>query len=165
VRISLTAIDWLPMRKLGDVEEARVVMTEATEWGLWRWLLEKGRVQEIADRATDALAKADEKVKSGWSAELKTAYTELLDQEKPQRGRRKQNGENNRIADDVKLTAKRVKEAYDRGQRARVDAENTFAEADRRLSADLARVGCQKALTSYDLRERAIRTAEAARCA
>jgi len=154
------------MRKLSDVEQARVVMTEATEWGLWRWLLEKGRVQEIADRATDALAKADEKVKAGWSAELKTAYTELLDQEKPQRGRRRKgDGENNRIAEDVRLTAKRVKEAYDRGQRARVDAETTFAEADRRMSTDLARLGCQKALTSYDLRERAIRTAELARCA
>lgn len=154
------------MRKLSAVEEARVVMTEATEWGLWRWLLEKGRVQEIADRATDALAKADEKVKSGWSAELKAAYTELLDEEKPQRGhRRKEDGENNGIAEAGKLTAKQVKDAYDRGQRARVDAENTFAEAERRMSTDLARLGCKKALVSYDLRERAIRKAEAARCA
>lgn len=152
------------MRKLRAVEEARVVMTEAAEWGLWRWLLEKGRVQEIADRATAALAAADKKVKAVWSDELKRAYTELIDQEKSQNGHHhKKNGET-QIADAVKLAARRVKEAYDQGQRARIDAEETFTEAERRMRTDLARLGCQKALASYDLRERAIRKAETADC-
>ncbi len=43
------------MRKLPAVEEARAIMTEGTEWGVWRWLLEKKRVREIADKARAAL--------------------------------------------------------------------------------------------------------------
>jgi len=67
------------MRKLAAVEEARAVMTEGMEWGVWKWLLEKRRVQEIADRATAALHEADRKVKAAWSDELKTAYKELVE--------------------------------------------------------------------------------------
>ena len=151
------------MRKLAAVEEARAVMTEGMEWGLFRWLLEKGRVQEIGDRATAALTEADRKVKATWSDDLKRAYKELVDQEKPRRPRHPEKGpESHDIAADVRLTAKKVKEAYDEGQRARVDAEDTFDEAERRLSTALARAGCRKALDSYDLRERAIRMAESA---
>jgi hypothetical protein len=152
------------MRKLAAVQEARAVMTEGMEWGMWRWLLEKGRVQEIADRATAALDEADKKVKAAWSDDLKRAYQELVDEEKPKRGRRQEKhpkAETANIAPEV-LTAKRVKEAYDEGQRARVDAEDTFEEAEQRLSTELAREGARKALESYDLREHAIRKAEAA---
>jgi hypothetical protein len=149
------------MRKLA-VEEARAVMTEGTEWGVWKWLLEKGRVQEIADRATAALDSADRRVKAAWSDELKTVYKELVEQEKPKRGRRQEDPAAANIAPEVRLTAKRVKQAYDEGQRARVDAEDTFEEAERRMSTALAREGARKALESYDLREHAIRKAEAA---
>jgi hypothetical protein len=141
------------MRKLAAVEEARAVMTEGMEWGVWKWLLEKRRVQEIADRATAALHEADRKVKASWSDELKTAYKELVEQEKPKRGRRQEKDpEGVNIAPEVRLTAKKVKQAYDEGQRARVDAEDTFEEAERRMSTDLAREGARKALESYDLR-------------
>jgi len=151
------------MRKLAAVEEARAVMTEGIEWGLFRWLLEKGRVREIADRATAALDEADRKAKATWSDDLKSAYNELVDQEKPKRSRRQEKDpESHDIPPDVRLTAEKVKAAYDEGQRARVDAEDTFDEAERSMSTDLARVGCRKALDSYDLRERAIRMAEAA---
>lgn len=151
------------MRKLAAVEEARAVMTEGMEWGVWTWLLEKSRVQEIADRATAALHEADRKVKAAWSDELKTAYKELVEQEKPKRGRRQEKDpEGVNIAAEVRLKAKKVKQAYDEGQRARVDAEDTFEEAERRMSTDLAREGARKALESYDLREHAIRKAEAA---
>jgi hypothetical protein len=151
------------MRKLAAVEAARAVMTEGMEWGLFRWLLEKGRVQEIADQATAALAEADRKVKATWSHDLKKAYEDLVDQEKPKQSRRQEEDpESQDIAPEVRFTAKQVKEAYDEGQRARVDAEKTFDEAERRLNTDLARAGCRKALDSYDLRERAIRMAEAA---
>ena len=51
------------MRKLAAVEEARAVMTEGMEWGVWKWLLEKRGVQEIADRATAALHEADRRSK------------------------------------------------------------------------------------------------------
>lgn len=153
------------MRKLAAVEEARAVMKEGMEWGMWRWLLEKGRVQEIADRATAALDEADRKVKATWSDDLKQAYKELVDQEKPKRVHRQEKDpktETADIASEVRLTAKRVKEAYDEGQRARVDAEDTFEEAEQRMSTDLAKEGARKALESYDLREHALRKAEAA---
>ncbi|HYL11830.1 MAG TPA: hypothetical protein VEV41_02280, partial [Terriglobales bacterium] len=60
------------------------------------------------------------------------------------------------------LTAKRVKEADDKAEHCRLDAEDTFDEAERRFSADMAREGARKALKTYDLREAAIRKAEAA---
>jgi hypothetical protein len=150
------------MRKLTAVEEARGVMTEAMDWGMWRWLFEKARVQEIADRATAVLAETDRKIKAAWSDDLKKAYQELVDQEKPKRGHRQEKDHEDGITPEVRLAAKKVKEAYEKGQRTRVDAEDTFEEAERRMSTDLARVGCRKALESYDLRERAIRKAEAA---
>ena len=117
------------MRKLAAVEEARAVMTEGMEWGVWKWLLEKRGVQEIADRATAALHEADRKVKAAWSDELKTAYKELVEQEKPKRGRRQEKDpEGVDIAPEVRLMAKKVKQAYDEGQRARGDAEDTILD-------------------------------------
>lgn len=153
------------MRKLAAVEEARDVMRQGMDWGLWRWLLEKGRVREIADRATAALNEADRKVKATWSDELKRAYKELVDQPKAKRGRRPVNDPNTETADiapEVRLAAKRVKEADDEAERTRLDAEDTFDEADRQMSTELAREGARKALETYDLREAAIRKAEMA---
>ena len=43
---------------------------------------------------------------------------------------------------------------------SRLDAEGTFDEAERRLSAAVAREGAQKAIASWELREKAIRKAE-----
>jgi hypothetical protein len=148
------------MRKLAAVEEARAVMTEAADWGVFRWLLEKGRVQEIADRATVALAEADSRVKEAWGEDLKRAYKALVQQEKSSRDHKK-NGLHS-MAPELTRLARSVKQAYDEGQRARVQAEATFDEAERRMSPDLARTGCRQALESYDLRERAIRKSEAA---
>jgi hypothetical protein len=59
----------------------RTIMTERTHWSVWRWLLEKERVREIADRATAALDEADKKIKATWSSDLKRAYKELVDQD------------------------------------------------------------------------------------
>ena len=44
---------------------------------------------------------------------------------------------------------------------ARLDAEDTFDEAERRLSAGMAREGARKAIESWELREKSIRKAEA----
>jgi len=139
------------MKKIAAVEEARAVMSEAADWGLWKWLLEKSRVQEIADRATAALANADKRVKASWSEELKKAYAGLEEG-------RKGNG----IAPHLRLAAQKVKAAYEKGQRARMEAEETFEQAERTMSTEMARVGARKALESYDLREGAIRRAEEA---
>jgi len=154
------------MRKLAAVEDARAVMTAGMEWSVWKWLLEKKGVREIADRATAALDQADEKAKAAWSDELKIAYLDLADQDdKPKRARResgKKKEESNSIDPEIRLTAQRIKEADDAAERARLDAEDTFDEAERQMSASLAREGARKALKTYDLREHAIRKSEAA---
>jgi len=60
---------------------------------------------------------------------LKTAYKELVEQEKPKRGRRQEKDpEGVNIAPEVRLMAKKVKQAYDEGQRARGDAEDTILD-------------------------------------
>jgi len=135
------------MRRLVPVEEAKALLTESIDWSVWRWMTEKGRVREVADRGTASLDEADEATKASWSADLKKAYRD----------------ENVRNVDPkVKAAAKRVKEADDEAYRARMDAEQTFDEAERRLSASIAREGARKAILAYDLREKAIRKAEAA---
>jgi len=114
-------------------------MQQGREWSVWRWLFEKGRVREAADRATEALAAANQKVKDSWTDDLKRAYT---------------NG---------KAKAQGVREADQEAMRATDEAETMFAEAERSMSGNMAREAAQRALDSYDLREKAIRKAEAAR--
>lgn len=153
------------MRKLPAVEDARAIMTQGLEWSAWRWLLERGRVREMADRATAALDRADQRVKSAWPEELKLAYAQLLAAEKKSK---RKNGSNHGaeephfIAPEVWAIAQRVKQADDKAERCRLDAEDIFDEAERRISAAMARQGARKALETYDLRESAIRKAEAA---
>ena len=55
----------------------------------------------------------------------------------------------------------RVKEADDDAYNAHEDAEDVFAEAEKRMSTSGAREGARKALIAYDLHEAAIRKAEA----
>lgn len=152
------------MRKLPAVEDARAVMTEAMDWSVWRWLLEKGRVREIADRATAALDRADKRAKAGWCDELKQAYNELLEEGRPKRNRG--NGRaasaGNGAVFEVRLLAEQIKRADDQAERVRLDAEDTFSEADRTMNTSLAREGARKALRTYDLREKAIAQSEAA---
>ena len=57
---------------------------------------------------------------------------------------------------------KGVKEADDTAETKRLDAEDAFDEAERRMSTAMAREGARKALETYDLHEKAIRKAEAA---
>jgi len=151
------------MRKLAAVEEARALMQEALDWGLWRWLLEKAHVREIADRATAALDEADRRTKAHWSDELKQAYHDLVLHQKRRRSNEKpQNSARPDISPAVRVAAEHIKQADDEAERARLDAEDTFDEAERRMSTDLAREGAGKALRTYDLREAAIRKSEAA---
>lgn len=151
------------MRKLAEVEEARAIMSAGMDWGVWKWLMEKKRVRGIADRATEALNNAEQKVKQGWAEELKIAYDALVDEEFSKGKKRKgKNGATTAIDPKVLETARQVKEADDETERCRLDAEDTFDEAERRLSTAGAREGARKALATYDLHEKAIRKAEAA---
>lgn len=133
------------MKKLARVEEAKALMSEARDWSVWRWLIEKRRVREAADRATEALGELEEKVKAGWSEELRKAST---------------NGRLRSLDPELKLAFDELKKAEEAAEASRLDAEATFDEAERRLSAAMAREGTQKAIASWELREKAIRKAE-----
>jgi hypothetical protein len=154
------------MQRLTEVEEAKALMNEAKNWGVWRWLFEKSRVRATADRAVDALGEAEKKVKASWDDDLKRAYRELEAQaafESNPRAKRqyeKAKEEAKDIDPEVKRAVQRVKEADDEAENARLDAEGTFDEAERQMSSSMARQGAEKAIDSWDRRERAIRKAE-----
>lgn len=154
------------MRKLPAVEGARDIMTQGMEWGVWKWLLEKKRVRAIADQARAALDEQEMKVKLGWSDDLKIAYNSLVDENgnaKRARAKAKDKPKANGSAADSKILSavKAVKEADDDAYNAHEDAEDLFAEAEKKMSTSLAREAAGKALVAYDTHEAAIRKAEA----
>jgi hypothetical protein len=154
------------MQKLAEVEEATALMNEAKDWGVWRWLFEKRRVRATADRAVDALSEAEKKVKATWDDDLKRAYRELeaqsafQDNPRLKRQYEKAKEDAKDVDPEVKRAVQRVKEADDDAYNARMDAEETFDEAERRMSAGMAREGAEKAIDSWERREKAIRKAE-----
>ena len=141
------------MRKIPEVETAKQIMTEAQDWSLWHWLFEKRNVRKAADDANAALAAAEKKVKESWSADLQRAYAELSGS-KRRAGRALDPG--------LVETARIIKEMDDNAEQVRLEAEDIFDDADRRLSASIAREGTFKAIEAWILREKAIRKAEAA---
>jgi hypothetical protein len=154
------------MHKLAEVEQARAMMNEAKDWSIWRWLMEKRRVRTTADIATAALDELEKKVKAGWSEDLKKAYQELVAEEAAKANARsrqkyeKAREEAQHIDPRIKQAIEKVKEADDVATAARNNAEDTFVEAEKRLSAGMAREGAQKAIEAWDVREKAIRKAE-----
>lgn len=154
------------MKKLPAVEDARAVMTQGTEWGVWKWLTEKKRVRTIADQARATLDDVEMKVKLTWSDDLKVAYNQLVAQNGDAKQARRQSHDKKKEtangADSRSLSAvKRVKEADDDAYNAHEDAEDLFAEAEKKMSTSKAREAARKALEAYDLHEAAIRKAEA----
>ena len=149
------------MKKLPEVEEAKTLMIEATDWSLFRWLFEKRRVRETADQANAALDRLNQAVKSRWSSDVKAAYKELAPKAGGAAGRRTGEPASQITDPQIRLYAKKVKQADDAARRARIDAEETFDEAERLLNTALAREGCQKAIHQWELDEKAIRAAEA----
>ena len=154
------------MRKLPAVEDARAIMKEGMEWGVWKWLIEKKRVRAIADEARGALDDVEKKVKATWSDDLKLAYNRLVAQDDNPKRRRKNSKaqtqpETHKIHPGTVAAVKGVKEADDEAYKAHEDAEDAFAEAEKRMSTSGAREGARVALVAYDLHEQAIRKAEA----
>jgi hypothetical protein len=154
------------MRKLAAVAAARAIMTEGMGWGVWKWLTEKKRVRVIADEARAALDDLEMKVKETWSNEYKIAYNQLVAQDdSPKRGREqaKDKKKDDPRNTDPKILAavKRIKEADDEAYTAHEDAEDVFAEAERKMSTSMAREAARMALVAYDRHEEAIRKAEA----
>jgi hypothetical protein len=111
-------------------------------------------VRAAADRATNALAQQEKKVKAQWPEVLKTLYRAP---ERPGGG----NGKGRELHSLTLEAVTKVRKADEAAEAARLDAEATFDEAERRLSAGMAREGAQKAIASWELREKAIRKAEA----
>jgi histone H3/H4 len=151
------------MAGLPEVARARALMTEAMAWSVMKWLREKKRVRKVADDANAALDELDRVVKTRWSREAIAAYNDLLkrtDVALPDLTGQPANQPPPAITADARHFARQVKEADDEACRARMDAETTFDEAERRLSTSLAREGCRKAIHSWDLFEKAIRRAE-----
>ena len=147
------------MRKLLEVQEAKDLMKEAMEWSALKWLWEKSRVRETADRANAVLDRMERTVKSHWSPEDKAAY-KLLSAKTTHPERHEDAGAQPETPNPRIALLKEVHVAHAAANRARKDAEATFDEAERRLSTSLAHEGCKKAIHSWQLYEKAIRYAE-----
>ena len=157
------------MQKLPEVEQAREIMTVSQDWGVFRWLAEKKRVRTIADRAVAAFDDVEATVKDSWPDELKKAYDELVAEAavdgtaESKTAFAKAKADAKDVDAKIKVIAGKVKEADDEAYDCRMDAEDKFAEAERKLSTSMAKEAAQIALRSYDLREKAIKKSEAAR--
>jgi hypothetical protein len=150
------------MRKLLEVQQAKELMSEAIDWSALRWMFEKPRVREAADRANDALDRLERTVKARWSDELKSVSRELSERAAGATGQH-QKGQQapQTTSPEIRLLVEKVEEAHNSARRARIDAEKIFDVAERQLSTTLAREGCKKAIHSWELHEKAIRKAEA----
>ncbi len=150
------------MRKLPEVEDAKAIMREGLDWGVWKWLTEKKRLRETADKARAALVELEKKVKGGWSPELKSAYNHLACENGNAKRSRKGSAEIGPEPLDAHLLAAihDVIAADDKAYNAHEDAEEVFAEAEASMSTSMARDGARMALEAYELHEAAIRQAE-----
>ena len=134
-------------------------MTEAMTWSVMRWLREKRNVRKAADLANAALDQLGETTRAQWPEGFKAAYTSLDGTaSKPSNGKKALSTSND---SDLWALLKKIKDADDEAYRARMIAEETFDQAERMLSTRLAREGCEKAIHAWDLKEKAIRKAEA----
>jgi len=151
-----------PIEKITEVEAAKTLMNEAVSWSVMKWLREKKRVRKAADQANAALDQLNQAVKDRWPNGVRVAYASLVTQGSGNAKVPSQPTPLPLVIDpQSRLSAKKVKEADDAAYRARMDAEETFDQAERQLSTSLAREGCRKAIQSWELHEKAIRRAEA----
>jgi hypothetical protein len=149
------------MRKLSEVQEAKELMEEAADWSTFKWMFEKTRVRETADRANAALDKLERAVKARWSDELKAEFKEQSGRVAgAKRGPQTEQSPPHTSDPQIKVLVEKVMEADKAAKRAREDAEETFDEAEKQLNTSLAREGCKKAIHSWELQEKAIRKAQ-----
>jgi len=141
------------MKTLPEVETAKELMNEATKWSVMRWLREKKRVRRAADQANAALDRLNGEIKQRWPENLRIAYQALATDSAGSKA-------NGLIRPKRSAIAQKIKDANQEAYRARMLAEKTFDEAEKRLSTGLARQGCVQAIQSWELHEKAIREAE-----
>jgi hypothetical protein len=144
------------MKTVHSVEEAKALLNEAKDWGVWKWLTEKKRVRAAADLAWADLEGIEKEIKHSWADDLRKAYRELQNHTK------KTVDEAKDVDPDLKAFAGKLKKADDEAFQARMTAEETFDEAERKMSVALARQGSEQAIEAYEMREKFIRRAEAA---
>ena len=150
------------MRKLPEVQEAKDLMNQAMEWSSFKWLFEKSRVRETADRANAALDRMNRSIKARWSDDIKAAHKRLCAKTPATIRRLEQDSPRKECTDhDTILLLEKIIEADHAAHQARMDAEDAFDRAEKLMSTDLAREGCKKAIHSWELYEKAIRKAEA----
>ena len=144
------------MKPLPEVENAKQLMHEAMKWSVMTWLREKKRVRKTADQANAALDRLSQELKQRWPKPLRTSYEALAAQKSAAKanGRSREQGNGKESVDSA--MARKLREADDQALHARMLAEETFDEAERKLSTSLAREGCLKAIQSWDLQEQAI---------
>jgi hypothetical protein len=150
------------METLSEVETAKALMLEAMHWSVVRWLREKKKVRKTADQANAALDQFSLAIRDRWPSSLKIAYENLVAQDGTRNGKQNTAKQSSTEAGpEVSRRARTIKDAEDRAYQARMNAEETFDDAERQLSTRLAREGCVKAIQSWELKEEAIRRAEA----
>jgi len=154
--IYLARIEMAPT--LPEVQTAKTLMADAMTWSVMKWLREKKNVRKAADLANAALDQLEERIRGRWEDEFRQAYTSLTGNTRKPASNGK--GRSSTPTDSERLI-KQIKEADDEAYRARMDAEKTFDQAERQLSTRLAREGCEKAIRAWDLKEIAIKRAEA----
>jgi hypothetical protein len=146
------------LRKVTEVDEARALMAEALDWSVFTWLLRKGEVRATADRANAALSRLKRATKSRWSSEIGLAYEE----KEPKGGPYSSAASTlNDIDPESRILIRKLQEEELASRTARKDAEEMFDEAEKRLSTNLAREGCRKAMRQWELDLTVIRHAEA----
>ena len=155
------------MRKLPPVEHAKELFETAKDWGLWRWLLEKRNARQTADAAWAAFDEYESEVKASWSDDLRKAWREAETETaaaadgRAKRAYEKAKAEAKDIDPDLKARVRLLQEADAHAFKARMDAEEQFDEADRRLSSSMACEGAQMAIDAWVMREKFIRKMEA----
>ena len=145
------------MRSIQSVEEAKALLNEAKDWGVWRWLTEKKRVRTAADQAWTDLEDLEKSIKASWGDDLRKAYREL------QLANKRAKEDAKGVDAELKAFAVKLKLEDDEAFQARMTAEETFEAAEKRMSISLARKGSEQAIEAYELREKYIRKAEAAK--
>ncbi|HXX16993.1 MAG TPA: hypothetical protein VEJ47_18980 [Candidatus Eremiobacteraceae bacterium] len=146
------------MKELPEVRDAKELMNQAMDWSSFRWLFEKSRVREIADRANAALDRLNRNIKARWSSEAKELYKELSASKSAPREH--ENSDEATSPRELAAFLQKVIEADEAARKARRNAEDTFDEAERQMSTTLAKEGCKKAIRSWELHEKAIRRAK-----
>jgi cell wall assembly regulator SMI1 len=152
------------MKTLPEVETAKHLMNEAMRWSVMTWLREKKRVRKTADQANAALDRLSEELRQRWPDNIRAAY-HALDVNEATSSPQGHTGQKT-IARNSRefVVARQLKDADEKAFRARMAAEKTFDDAEKRLSTSLAREGCQKAILSWELHERAIVETEKVCC-